>query len=137
MSKEVINKLKTYKGLKADINLINIRLEEIEDEILGVSALPSEERTSNTYKITSTVENQAERHLEAKERLLQEKIFKEREIAKIDNSLTVLKEEERDIITTIYINQMRYAVLEIKYDRSFRRIKQIEAEAIKKIEKYL
>ena len=94
-------------------------------------------RTGKTYKITSSVELQAEKHLEKQESLLRERATKTREIARIDNALTVLKEEERDIIETALIEQKRYSLLEIKYNRTYSRIKQIEGEAVKKMEKYL
>lgn len=135
MNKTVVKKLKSYKELKADIVYINIQIQELTGEY-GVGAQQYSERvqSSNT---TSTVERQAEVKLEKEEKLLQEKAFKEREILKIDNALTVLNDIERDIIKTLYINQGRIASLELKYERTYARIKQIEHEAFKKIEKYL
>lgn len=130
-------RIKRYKELKADIVDIDIRIQELEEEILGVSAQPQEERTGKTYKITSSVEQQAEKHLKEKGKLLQAKNRKLREIARIDNALTILKEEERDIVQTALIDQKKYNLLEIKYNRTYSRIKQIECEAIKKMEKYL
>ena len=128
-------RIKKYKEIKADIVDIDIRIQELEEEILGVSAQPQEERTGKTYKITSSVEQQAEKHLKEKDKLLQAKNRKLREIARIDNALTILKEEER--VQTALIDQKKYSLLEIKYNRTYSRIKQIECEAIKKMEKYL
>ena len=130
-------RIKKYKEIKADIVDIDIRIQELEEEILGVSAQPQEERTGKTYKITSSVEQQAEKHFKEKDKLLQAKNRKLREIARIDNALTILKEEERDIVQTALIDQKKYSLLEIKYNRTYSRIKQIEWEAIKKMEKYL
>ena len=135
--KDTVKRIKKYKELKADIVSIDIKIQELEEDMLGISGQGTGERTGKTYKITSSVEQQAERHMKEKDKLLREKAMKEREIARIDNALTVLKEEEKDIVVTALIDQKRYAVLEIKYDRTYSRIKQIEYEALKKMEKYL
>ena len=105
--------------------------------MLGVGSITYEERTGKTYKITSSVEQQAEKHLEEKDKLLKLKAKKEREIARIDNALTILKEEEREIVETALIEQKKYSLLEIKYNRTYSRIKQIEGDAVRKMEKYL
>lgn len=135
--KKIINILKKYKETKADIVHIDIELQELESNMLGVSAQPSGERTSQTYKVTSTVEIQLENYLEKKEQLLERKKRKERELARIHNALTVLKEEERDIIETVLIEGRKYSLLEIKYNRTYTRLKQIEEQALRKMEKYL
>lgn len=134
---KVADRIKRYRELKADIVDIDIRLQELEEEMIGISAQPSGERTSSTYKITSTVEIQAERYLERKEKLLEEKARKEREIKRIDNAMTVLKEEEKDIIEIALIEGKKYSLLEIKYNRTYGRIKQIEGGALRKMKKYL
>lgn len=135
--KKIAEKIKRYKELKADVVEINLKLQELEEEMLGITAQPSGERTGKTYKITSGVELQAEEHLERRERLLRARSKKEREIARIDNALTVLQEEEREVIETVLIEQKKYILLEIKYNRSYSRIKQMEYEAMKKMQKYL
>ena len=135
--KDTIKRIKRYKELKADIVDIDIRIQELEEEHLGVSAQPTGERTGKTYKITYSVEIQAEQHIKEKDKLLRKRASKEREIARIDNALTILKEEEKDIVLTALIEQKKYGLLEIKYNRTYSRIKQIEGEAVKKMEKYL
>lgn len=135
--KNTVKRIKKYKELKADIVDIDIKLQELEEEMLGVSAQPQEERTGKTYKITSSVEQQAEKHIKEKDKLLKIRASKEREIARIDNALTILKEEEKDIVLTALIEQKKYGLLEIKYNRTYSRIKQIEGDAVKKMEKYL
>ena len=135
--KDTIKRIKRYKELKADIIDIDIRIQELEEEYLEVSAQPSGERAGKTYKITSSVEIQAEQHIKEKDKLLRKRASKEREIARIDNALTILKEEEKDIVLTALIEQKKYGLLEIKYNRTYSRIKQIEGEAVKKMEKYL
>ena len=135
--KRIADRIKGYKELKADIVHINLRLQELEEDITGISSKPSGEKTGKTYKITSTVEVQVEKYLKEKEKLLRQRVIKEREIARIDNALTILKEEEREIVETALIEQKKYSLLEIKYNRTYSRIKQIEGDAVRKMEKYL
>lgn len=134
---KVVERIKKYKELKADIVDIDIKIQELDEEMLGVGSIAYEERTGKTYKITSSTEQQAERHLEKRDKLLKLKTAKEREIARIDNALTILKEEEREIVETALIEQKKYSLLEIKYNRTYSRIKQIEGDAVRKMEKYL
>lgn len=132
-----INKLKKYKEIKADIIHIDLELEELEIDMLGISGQADGERTGKTYKVTSPVESQLEKYLEKKEKLLINKARKEREIARIDNALSVLKDEERGIIETALIKGDKYSLLEIKYNRTYTRLKQIEYKALRTIKKYI
>ena len=135
--KRIVDRIKGYKELKADIVHINLRLQELEEDITGISSKPSGEKTGKTYKITSTVEVQVEKYLKEKEKLLRQRVIKEREIARIDNALTVLKEEEKDIIITKLIDGENYLLLELKYNKTYTRLKQIEKKALEKMERYL
>ena len=132
-----INRIKKYKELKADIRDIEIRLQELEEEMLGISGQGMEERTGKTYKITSSVEQQAEKFMEKKEELLKIKLMKEREIKRIDNAMTVLLDEEREIIQEAHIEHKKYWRLEEKLNLTYSRIKQIEKEAVEKMKRYI
>ena len=131
------DKIKKYKELKADIAYFDIRLEEIEEDIIGISAQPQGERTGKTYKITSQVEEQVEKLLEKKKELQEKKANVIRMIRKIDNALSVLTDEEREVIQVVGIEGKKYWRLEEKLNLTYSRIKQIEKDAIKKMEKYL
>jgi len=135
--KNTIYKIRMYKELKADIRDIEIRLQEIEEEILGVSGQGTEERTGKTYKITSSVEQQAEKLMDKKEELLRVKTSKEREIQRIDNAMTILLDEEREIIQVVHIDHKKYWRVEEMLNLTYSRIKQIEKEAIEKMKKYI
>ena len=135
--KRTITKLKKYKEIKADIIHIDLELEELEIDMLGIGGQADGERTGKTYKVTSPVESQLENYLEKKEKLLISKGRKERELARIDNALSVLKDEERDIIETVLIRGEKYSLLEIKYNRTYTRLKQIENKALRTIKKYV
>ena len=137
MKNEVREKIKKYKELKADIVDINIRIAEMERDYIGITAIPQGERISPTYKITSSVESQAEKHMEEVEKLLHMRFIKENKIKRIENALGILNDEERDIIEMVVINQKKYSALEIKYNISYSRIKQIESKALNKVARYL
>lgn len=137
MKNEVREKIKKYKELKADIVDIDIRIAEKERECIGITAIPQGERISPTYKITSSVEEQAEKHMEEVEELLHMKFIKENMIKRIDNALSILDEVQREIIENILINNRRYCYAEEKLCLSYQRIKQLEYEAIEKMKKYI
>ena len=132
-----VYKIRKYNELKADINYFDIRLEEIEEDIIGISAQPQGERTGKTYKINSQVEQQVERLMEKKEELQKQKANAIRQIRKIDNAMIILTDEEKEVIKVAVIERKRYWRLEERLNLTYARIKQIKSEAIKKMEKYL
>lgn len=134
MNNIVIQKLRSYKELKADIVAIDIELAELEDEY-GLGAQQYTERVQSSSTV-SVVERQAERKAEKEQELLKEKAFKEREVLKVDNALSVLTEDEKEILTMSFIEKARYWKIQDKFHISYPRVKQIESEAIRKIEKY-
>lgn len=134
---QTIAKIRRYKELKADIRDIDIRLQELDEEILGITGQGTEERTGKTYKITSTVENQAEKHMKKTDGLLKMRAHKEREVKKIENAISVLTEEEKEIIELAHIHLKKYWKIENQLHKSYSRIKQIESEAAIKMERYL
>lgn len=130
-------KIKSFREIEADIEHIEIRLEELEDEVLGIQGIELKERTSNTYKITSTVEMQFDDYNKKKDELIKEKKKLERELRKIKVAMKVLNEEERGIIKAVLIEKRRYCFIQEKYNFSYARVKQIEMNAFKKMKKYL
>ena len=137
MKNEVREKIKKYKELKADIVDIDLKLEELEEYMIGISALPQGEKTCRTYKITSSVEEQAERYLKMKDELLLIKARKQRNINRINNALSILDDVQRNLIEEILINNKKYCFVEEKLCLSYPRIKQIENDALKKMVKYI
>ena len=132
-----VNRIRKYKELQADIADIDIRVQELEEEILGVSGQGTEERTGKTYKITSSVEQQAEKLMEKKEELYKNRAGKKRELKRIENAMTILTDEENDIIQIIHIEHRKYYVVQEKLKLSYQRVKQLEKQAAKKMEKYI
>jgi DNA-directed RNA polymerase specialized sigma24 family protein len=133
----VLEKIRKYKELKADIGDIDIRIKEIEDEVLGPGAIGYEERTGETYKITSSTEQQAEKLMQRKGELIMQRKMKERDIERIDNAITVLKDEEKEVIELVHKERKEYWKVQEKLHKSYPRIKQIEADAVRKMKKYL
>lgn len=132
-----IDKIRRYKEMLADIADIDIRVQELEEEILGVSGQSSGERTGKTYKITSSVEQQAELLMERKEQLYREQSAKKRDLERINNAMTILTEEEKDIMQIIHIERRKYYVVQDKLNLSYQRVKQLEKQAAKKMERYV
>lgn len=133
----IIDKIKKYKEFLADIKYIDIKIQELEEEIVGINGQVSGEKTGKTNKFSSIVEQQVEQLMERKDELLRTQAAKKREVQKIDNAMTVLIDEEREIIKIIYIEHQKYWRLEGMLNLSYPRIKQIEKEAIRKMEKYI
>lgn len=134
---KIINKIEKYKEILADIGAIDIRVQELEDEILGISGHDYGEKSGKTYKFSSSVEEQAEKLMRKKEELYSEQASKKRELKRIDNAMTVLTDEEKEIIQTIHIEHKRYYVVEDRLQLSYQRIKQLEKQAAQKMEKYI
>lgn len=128
--------LRKYKETKADINYIDIQLEELESNMLGVSAQPQGERSCPTNAFSSTVESQAEIHMKEVDNLNKERDKKVRDIRRVDNALSMLTEERRDILTTIYIEKERWWKLEERHHKSQSQLQSLGAKAIKQIDKY-
>jgi len=132
-----IDKIRRYKEMLADIADIDIRVQELEEEILGVSGQSLGERTGKTYKITSSVEQQSELLMERKEQLYREQSAKKRDLERINNAMTILTEEEKDIMQIIHIERRKYYVVQDKLNLSYQRVKQLEKQAAKKMERYV
>lgn len=140
MSKEnngqAIGILKKYKHFKTEVNYINIEIEELNEE-LGPAAISYSERGSLTYKITSSTENEAERLIEKKDKLIKSRNRYHRAIRRVDNALNLLNESEYDVIHMRYREDKSWAELEVKLKKTYPRLQQIKKEAIKKIAKYI
>ena len=107
------DKIKRYKELKADIKYRELKLEEIEENIIGITAMTSGEKTGATYKVTSQTEIQAIKYSE-------------------DTS-----EIRKEIIQAIYIDNKSRATIQNRYYIGYQAVKKIEWTALDKMEKYL
>lgn len=134
----IIQKLQRYRIVKAEIKDIELDLEELhESEDIGPSGISYEEKSGPTNKFSSQTENEAIRIADKSARLESLKRTKEREIERIDNALSILDEKERQVIELKHINGYRWDTVTYKLDRSYSYCKQLENEALIKIEPFL
>ena len=133
----VKDKIKRYKELKADIKYRELKLEEIEENIIGITAMPSGEKTGATYKVTSQTEIQAIKYSEDTSEIRKEIRELKREVEKIDNAMSVLNDKEKEIIQAIYIDNKSRATIQNRYYIGYQAVKKIEWTALDKMEKYL
>lgn len=130
----VVERLKEYRKLKAEIRAIELDIEELKDiENIGTAPISFEERTGKTYKFNSYTENMAISLVDKIQCLEREIKIKERGIARIENALSILSENEREILEMKYIKGYKWDTITFKLDRSYQQCKRVEVEAIKKI----
>ena len=111
MSKELFKKteriLYNYSMLKAEINNLELEIEELENEYEGIGAISYEERSGTTYKISDSVANELIFKEKEVYRLNKMKRSKEILLSKINNALEVLDENERKVVHYRYLNGKR------------------------------
>ncbi|GAA0717183.1 hypothetical protein GCM10008905_02550 [Clostridium malenominatum] len=96
--KETDELLNNYNSMAAEIKNLEIEIEELKLEYIGYKSISYGEKTSKTFKISNTVEEEYIRKETLIDKLRKEKEYKERLKNKIDNALNVLDEKERTII---------------------------------------
>lgn len=100
--------LYNYPILLAEIKKLKAEIEYIENEYQGVTEIDTtEEKTSETYSISSTVENEViarEKRLGNKRNKLAKKRLEQ---IKIENLLNLLKEDDRKIIEFWYFKNWK------------------------------
>ncbi|MFR0047465.1 MAG: siderophore-interacting protein [Clostridium butyricum] len=111
MDKELFKRtesvLYNYSMLKAEINNLELELEELENEYEGIGAMVYEERSGATDKISDSVANEI--IFKEKEVYKLNKIKRSKEIllSKINNALDVLDDNERKVVHYRYLNGKR------------------------------
>lgn len=130
---KVLEEIKKYKELLADIRELDFKIEEYEESCIRDSEEISDIKLSKTNNVKSMVE----KAFENKENLLMQKSKKKMRLKRIDNALSILSDEERDIMQIVYIDRKRYCMVQDKLNLSYQRIKQLEKQAAWKMEKYI
>ncbi|UYZ36776.1 hypothetical protein OD350_03645 [Clostridium beijerinckii] len=130
---KVLEEIKKYKELLADIRELDFKIEEYEENFIRDSKSMPDIKSSKTNNVKSMVQMA----LENKENLLMQKAKKKMRLKRIDNALSILSDEERDIIQIVYIDCKRYCMVQEKLNLSYQRIKQLEKQAAGKMEKYI
>jgi len=126
-------RIKSYKEILADIKELDFKIQELDG---GISR-----SNENSLRIrlskSNVVYSEAEETFERKNELLAQKLEKDIQIKRINNALSILDLEEREIIKTVYINRRKYYIIQDKLHLSYQRIKQLEKQAIFKMDKYV
>ena len=111
MSTELFKKtesiLYNYSMLKAEINNLELEIEEIENEYAGIGTISYEERSSATNKISDSVANEIIFKEKQTYKLNKLKRSKEILLNKINNALEALDENERKVVNYRYLNGKR------------------------------
>lgn len=99
--------LYNYSMLKAEINNLELELEELENEYEGIGAMVCEERSGATNKILDSVANEIIFKEKEVYKLNKMKRSKEILLSKINNALEVLDDNERKVVHYRYLNGKR------------------------------
>ena len=99
--------LYNYSMLKAEINNLELELEELENEYEGIGAMVYEERSGATNKISDSVANEIIFKEKEVYKLNKMKRSKEILLSKINNALEVLDDNERKVVHYRYLNGKR------------------------------
>ncbi|OPJ58667.1 sigma-70 family RNA polymerase sigma factor [Clostridium chromiireducens] len=132
-----LDRVRKYKETLADIHEIDLRVEELEEELEAINRMNKEDKMEENLKNISKVEQQQEELIGNKEKLYREQASKKRELKRIENAMTILTEDERKVIQIVYIQHRKYYVVQDKLHLSYPRVKQLEKQAATKMEKYL
>lgn len=120
--KKVELRLHNYKFLEAQINNIELDIKKEKMRYRGCGAINYDERTSETYNISRIVEKEVIDKEKKIDKLMQSKLEKEIEKAKIENSLSCLDVNETNFFELFYNsknkNNMKYISLKLRMDRS-------------------
>lgn len=105
--KKTESMLYNYSMLKAEIDNLELELEELDNEYEGIGAMVYEERSGATNKISDSVANEI--IFKEKEVYKLNKIKRSKEIllTKINNALEALDESERKIVHYRYLSSKR------------------------------
>lgn len=126
--------LNQYKFIKVQIN--NLKIELKNAELDGIGAIDySRDKLSNSYKISSIVENLAFTENKEKEMIEKELQYLEYLKEKTDNALELLNSRDKKIIELRYIEKVPNIEIARRYYLSESSVRKIRKEAISKMKK--
>ncbi|CEP92098.1 RNA polymerase sigma factor [[Clostridium] sordellii] len=135
--KEAEGKLFKYNLTKAEMNCLKLDIEKIEMnyEYNGLVSIGFEERTGKTNSISKPTEKeviQKDKVIREKYKVMKEK---EIEIKKIENALTILNDEELDLVNRRYFSNKNvgWTYISKMMSMSESKCKQMRVEIIDKI----
>lgn len=118
--KQVEQMLKEYPVIKAEIKNIELDMQEIEN-MVGFKGTSDDPRPSTpTYQFSSSVENEALSITREKaiSKLKIERTNRLKKIERIENALSILSENDDEIIRLYYFKQMPIVAISYKLDRT-------------------
>lgn len=98
-----------YKIIKTEIKNLELEIEEVSSTYNGVGSIGYEEKTGQTNKFNSSVENEIINKEKVLNKLHREMNSKKRLIAKVDNAMETLSENERKIVEYRCINRYSWS----------------------------
>lgn len=111
MSTELFKKteriLYNYSMLKAEINNLELEIEEIENDYGNIGAMSYEEKSGPTNKISDSIANEIILKEKQSYKLKKMKRSKEILLNKINNAIEALDENERKVVHYRYLNGKR------------------------------
>jgi DNA-directed RNA polymerase specialized sigma24 family protein len=123
--KEIEDMLYRYNSIKAEIRDIELDIEAVENEYGGLSTSTYTEikASTSTYKFNSIIENEVIHKDQKLEYLMKLKRGKEIQLEKIDNMLTMLTEEQSELIELRYFKRNKINTVAYKLDVSEETVK--------------
>ncbi|WP_099192776.1 sigma-70 RNA polymerase sigma factor region 4 domain-containing protein [Tepidibacter mesophilus] len=101
--------LYNYKMLKVSVENLKSEIQELKMDTVGTGAIRYDrEKTSPTYNIVCTTEEEAIANIERISKLEKQIMKTQNKIDKIDRGLSALNEEERTIIESRYIKGLQW-----------------------------
>lgn len=136
--KETEHTLYHYKDIDKEIEIINFKLENLNDDI-SVNAISYNEKSSPTNKFNSSVENEVIKREEIISKLIAEKKSLEFNRKLISKSLELLSEEEREIVKLRYFSNPRnsWNLIALKINASVDHCMKTRKKIINRLAKYI
>lgn len=114
--KDVENMLYNYNTLRAQVVDIELDIQSLKNEYMGLTGAGWNDikPTSPTYAVASTVEAEIVNKDSRIEKLNKVKTNKEIEVKRVENMLTILREDERELVELKYFKKIRAKMIAYK-----------------------
>lgn len=130
--------LSSYKNIGIKLNTIDIEISMLKSDKGNLPSMSYEEKVSTSRNTSSVIENELIKTESEIERLEQIKRRLEYDKARVDNSLKVLTEREREIIELRYLkSNLSYQIIADRMLYSRSQISRDCKNALKKLSKVL
>lgn len=136
--KDIENMLYRYNTLKAEIVDIGLDILSIQQGYTGIAGASDNEKPSTpTNAYNSSVENEVISKVTNIDKLEKVKGMKEIQVKRIDNMLTTIRDDEREIVDLKYFKRTRIKMIAYKLNVSEETIKKSTALIISSLVDFL